>query len=70
MSEPTEPTPTDGPEPTEPTQVDAPYVELLSTEDVAKEVKDGKWGVRKARRDRLIAAGYNYKAVMREVAKL
>lgn len=43
--------------------------ERSSYEDVVQEIRDGKWGAKKARRERLIAAGYDYKAVMRELMK-
>lgn len=56
--------PVDNPE----TPTNEPFVRLANSQ-VAQEVRDGKWGVKKARRERLIAAGYDYKAVMRELHK-
>jgi GH24 family phage-related lysozyme (muramidase) len=39
-------------------------------EQVAKEVINGKWGNGTQRRDKLISAGYDYKAVQNEVNRL
>lgn len=38
--------------------------------EVAKEVLDGKWGNGNDRKNRLIAAGYNYDTVQKKVNKL
>ena len=48
-----------------------PYVEYLkSIDQIAKEVIAGKWGSGKVRKDRLIKAGYDYKAVQKMVNEL
>ena len=43
---------------------------LKSIEDIAKEVKAGKWGNNPERKNKLIAAGYDYEAVRKAVNKL
>ena len=42
---------------------------LKSVEEVAKEVREGKWGVRKRLQQNLVNAGYNYKEVQKELHK-
>ena len=39
-------------------------------EEIAKEVVDGKWGNGTARKEKLTAAGYDYKAVQKAVNKM
>ena len=43
---------------------------VKSVDTVAREVIDGKWGNGADRRNRLIAAGYNYNAVQKRVNQL
>lgn len=43
---------------------------VKSVDTVAREVIDGKWGIGADRRNRLIAAGYNYNAVQKRVNQL
>jgi hypothetical protein len=45
-------------------------VATKSNEEIAKEVIAGKWGNGKVRRQKLTAAGYNYKLIQKEVDKL
>ena len=47
-----------------------PIIILKSVEEIAKEVIDGKWSVGKARKESLIAAGYNYDKVQAKVNEL
>lgn len=42
---------------------------LRSYDEVAQEIREGKWGNRKARRIKLTAAGYDYKRVMEAYLK-
>ena len=48
----------------------APSTSLKSTDVVAQEVLDGKWGSGQTRKDKLVAAGYNYDAVQTKVNEL
>lgn len=45
-------------------------VAVKSNTDIAKEVIDGKWGNGEDRKNKLVAAGYDYEAVQKEVNKL
>ena len=45
-------------------------VVLKSTDAIAKEVIEGKWGNGADRKSRLTAAGYNYSEVQKEVNKI
>lgn len=48
---------------------DSKEVAPNSTEEIVQQVREGKWGSRKLLRENLIAAGYDYKAVMKELQK-
>lgn len=43
---------------------------VKSNTDIAKEIIDGKWGNGEERKNKLVAAGYDYDAVQKEVNKL
>lgn len=45
-------------------------IAVKSNSDLAKEVIDGKWGNGEDRKNKLVAAGYDYDAVQKEVNKL
>ena len=47
-----------------------PKVELLSIEEIAKQVINGNWGSGEERKTRLTEAGYNYDEVQAKVAEL
>ena len=47
-----------------------PQVELLSIEEIAKQVINGNWGSGEERKTRLTEAGYNYDEVQAKVAEL
>ena len=47
-----------------------PKVELLSIEEIAKQVINGNWGCGEERKVRLIEAGYNYYEVQAKVSEL
>lgn len=47
-----------------------PKVELLSMEEIAKQVINGDWGCGEERKTRLAEAGYNYTEVQAKVAEL
>ena len=47
-----------------------PIVQLLSIEEIAKQVINGDWGCGEERKTRLTAAGYNYEDVQAKVAEL
>ena len=47
-----------------------PQVELLSIEEIAKQVINGSWGSGEERKTKLIEAGYNYDEVQAKVAEL
>ena len=47
-----------------------PKVELLSVEEIAKQVINGDWGSGEERKTRLTEAGYNYDEVQAKVAEL
>lgn len=47
-----------------------PKVELLSMEEIAKQVINGDWGCGEERKTRLTEAGYNYTEVQAKVAEL
>lgn len=47
-----------------------PKVELLSVEEIAKQVINGNWGCGEERKVRLTEAGYNYDEVQAKVAEL
>lgn len=48
----------------------APVVEKKSAKEIAQEVVAGKWGNGQERKDRLTAAGYNYRTIQNAVNKL
>lgn len=52
------------------TEVETEIIELKTIEEVAKEVLDGKWGNGDERKERLVAAGYNYDEVQLKVEEL
>ena len=61
------------PEPLPPSAVEVIEVEeivLLSTDEIAKEVIEGKWGNGDERKAALIEAGYDYEAVQAKVIEL
>lgn len=45
-------------------------IAVKSNTDIAKEIIDGKWGNGEERKNKLVAAGYDYDAVQKEVNKL
>lgn len=47
-----------------------PKVELLSIEEIAKQVINGSWGSGEERKTKLIEAGYNYDEVQAKVSEL
>lgn len=47
-----------------------PKVELLSIEEIAKQVINGNWGSGEERKTKLIEAGYNYDEVQAKVSEL
>lgn len=52
------------------TKWDWNIAEAKSIDDIAKEVIEGKWGSGETRKQRLTAAGYDYKAVQKRVNEL
>lgn len=51
-------------------EVEEVVIKKKSNSDLAKEVIDGKWGNGEDRKNKLVAAGYDYDAVQKEVNKL